>query len=177
MATKRKKRRSPAKRRSLAAAPRYKTALTTARRRRKKRGLADAFTPAAAKTAAMSMVKGAAGGVATKLIEKGAAKFVPGPMGKAASIALVLAGSFVAHSVMKQPDVSAGMAGALGYSLSSNIPGLNDADFADDDALYDDAPFMDEYGNPMDENGDYLDEDYLDEGDLAGDYDQAWPTY
>lgn len=161
----------------MAAAPRHKTALTTARRRRRKRGLADAFTPAAAKSAAMSMVKGAVGGVATKLIEKGAAKFVPGTMGKAASIGLVIAGSFIAHSVMKQPDVSAGMAGALGYSLSSSIPGLNDADFADDDALYDDAPYMDEYGNPLDEDGNYLSDDYLDDGDLSGDYDQGWPSY
>lgn len=168
-------------------APKHKTALTVARRRRKKRGLADAFTPASAKVAAMTMVKGAAGGLATAVLEKGAAKFIPASYGKAASIALVLAGSFVAHAVMKQPDISAGMAGALGYSLSKNIPGLNDdADFADDLALYDDAPYMDENGNPMDENGNYLSEGMYD-GDmgegmyddnyLSGDYDQSFPSY
>lgn len=174
MATKKRRKRSSAPRKRLSSGPRTK-ALTTARRRRKKRGLADAFTPAAAKNAAMTMVKGGVGGVATKLLEKAAAKFVPGTMGKAASIALVLGGSFVAHAVMKQPDVSAGMAGALGYSLSSNIPGLNDADFADEDALYDDAEFMDEYGNPLDE--DYLDDDYLDDDYLSGSYDNGWPSY
>ena len=167
-------------------APKHKTALTVARRRRKKRGLADAFTPASAKASALTMVKGAGGGLLTAVIEKGASKFIPGTYGKAASIALVIAGSYIAHGVMKQPDVSAGMAGGLAYSLSKNIPGLNDdAEFADDLALYDDAPYMDEYGNPMDESGNYLSEGmYDDMGEgmyddnyLSGDYDQSFPSY
>jgi len=176
MAKRRKKRStSPTVRRT----PSAKKAVSVARRKRRKRGLSDAFTPSAAKNAAMTMVKGAAGGLAVSVLEKGAAKFLPPTMGKAASIALVLGASFVAHAVMKQPEVSAGMAGALGYSLSKSIPGLNDdGDFADDDALYDDAPYMDEYGNPMDENGNYLSDDDMADGNyLSGDYDQGWPQY
>lgn len=138
----------------------------------------------------MSMGMGAVGGLATAVLEKAVGKFAPASMGKAASVAVVLAGSFVAHSMLKKPEIASGMAGALGYSLSKSIPGLNDdADFADEDALYDDAPYMDEYGNPMDEDGNYLlnpgmddgylDDGYLDDDDayLSGNYDQGWPVY
>jgi hypothetical protein len=188
MATRKRKKRStshPARR-----APHAKKAVTTARRRRKHRGLSAAFNKGSAKGAGMSMVKAAGGGLVVNLIEKGASKFLPGTMGKVASIGVTLLGSFLAHTMLKQPDVSSGMAGALGYSLSKNIPGLNDdADFADMDALYDDAPMMDEYGNPMDEDGNYLSEAlydndnymsetlYENEG-MSGYYDAGgWPQY
>lgn len=183
MARKRKKRSTSSVRR----APRARKAVTVARRRRKKRGLADAFSPASAKNAGLSMVKAGLGGLAVNVIEKGSSKFLPASAAQPASIALVIAGSFFAHAVMKQPDISAGMAGALGYSLSKNIPGLNDdAEFADENALYDDAPYMDEYGNPMDEDGNYLSEalydddmgeELYDDDYMSGNYDQGWPQY
>jgi hypothetical protein len=183
MATKRKKRRRSSTARST---PSTKKAVLSARRgrRRRKRGLSEAFTTASAKTAGLAMVKGAAGGFAVNLLEHGIAKLMPGMVGKGTSIGVVLGASFLTHAVLKQPDIATGMAGALGYSLSRNIPGLNDdAYFADEEALYDDAVYMDEDGNPMDEDGNYLNDDdgmndgYLNDGYLSGDYDMAYATY
>jgi hypothetical protein len=147
MAKTRKRKRTPVK----SAAPRINRAVKTARRRRTKRsGLADAFTPSSAKAAAMDMVKGSLGGLATAVIEKGMSKIATGTNAKLLTTGAVLLGSFITHAVMKQPSVSSGMMGAQAYQWSKEIPGLNDdAEFADEDALADEPDAFAEDGTPL----------------------------
>ena len=147
MAKTRKRKRTPVK----SAAPRINRAVKTARRRRIKRsGLADAFTPSSAKAAAMDMVKGSLGGLATAVIEKGVGAIATGGNAKMMTTGAVIIGSFIAHAVMKQPTVSAGMIGAQAYQWAKEIPGLNDdAEFADEDVLADEPDAFAEDGTPL----------------------------
>jgi len=154
MATKRRKK---TRRRS---APRVHKAIGVARRKRKRNtGLSSAFTPSSAKAAAKDMVNGGIGGLAAAVIEKGASVLVTGANGKIISTLLVLGGSYAAHGMLKKPAVSSGMVGALAYSWSKSIPFLNeDADYADEDSLEEESEYMDNFGNPMDANGNLLSE-------------------
>ncbi len=168
------RRRRTTKKRTVSSAPtrRIKTAVSTARRKRsRKSGLAEAFSPASAKSAGMDMVKGSLGGLATAVIEKGMSSMVTGDKAKLYVTGAVVVGSFIAHAVLKQPQIASGMMGAQAYVWSKSIPGLNDdAYFADEDVLADQPDFMDEDGTPyyLNENGelvtmadDSMNEDYV----------------
>ncbi len=149
------KKRKPVKRRRLNSAPRrVNTAVSTARRRRRKKsGLSEMFTPASATAAAKDMIGGFAGGGALAVLDSIAGK---ANLPKIAEYGIGIGASFVAHSVLKMPNVACGITGALGYKLAKEIPMLNeDARFADDNVLADEPMFMSEDGTPMymDENG------------------------
>lgn len=163
--------------RSAAPTRRTKRAVSVARRKRtRKSGLADAFTPSSAKAAATDMVKGSIGGLATAVIEKGMSVVSTGTNAKLISTGAVILGSFIAHAVMKQPSVSAGMIGAQAYSWSKSIPGLNDddANFADYDVLADEPDYMAEDGTPyyLNEDGELqsMEDDYMADDYMAEDF-------
>jgi hypothetical protein len=94
------------------------------------------------------MVGGFAGGASLAVIDQIAGK---ANLPKIAEYGIAIGASFVAHSILKMPNVSCGIVGALGYKLAKEMPMLNDdADFADDDAFADDEPmFIAEDGTPM----------------------------
>lgn len=168
------------RKRSHSASPRVHRAVKTARRRRSKRrsgGLSEMFSKTGAMHAAKDMVGGAIGGALVVPIEKGIGMAVPGTNGKMVSSLVTIGLSFVAHTMLKQPAVSAGMMGAKAAEWARTIPGLSEADFADDDALMDEAEFMDEDGNLLDENGDVLlsaDELSAQSAELSAAYDNGW---
>jgi len=130
--------------------------------RRKKGVLSELFSPATATATAKTMVGAGIGGYAYGIVEPTINDNISNPLGRTA-VALGL--SFVASSVLKMPNVSSGIAGALGYSMARKSLGLsemNDYDYASKESLNEIPEYLDEAGNPV-----YLAEDgtykYMDE--------------
>jgi len=130
--------------------------------RRKKGVLSELFSPSTATATAKTMVGAGVGGYAYGMIEPTINENITNPLGRTA-VALGL--SFVASSVLKMPNVSSGIAGALGYSMARKSLGLaemNDHDYASSSSLNEIPEYLDEAGNPV-----YLAEDgtykYMDE--------------
>jgi hypothetical protein len=170
-----RKKRAPRKRsRSLSEGLSRKVGRKRISRRRstsKKGILSEMFTPATTREAAKGIISGAVGGYAFGMVEPIINENIENPLART-GIALGL--SFLTYSVLKMPNVSSGMAGAFGYSLSKRMSGLNemnDTAFADDESLEEYPEYLDEMGEPVylaaDGTYQYMDEmnedDMLDE--------------
>lgn len=156
MATARKK---PAAKRKPAAKP------TTRRRRtatRSKGMLSELFNPNMAQAAGKTVLSGAVGGAGAALL----GKVLPDDMQPKTKAFCTMAGGFLTASLLKMPNVGAGMAAVGMYNLMQ-ISGFlaEDFEYADD---------MDKLPLVLDENGvDFLQQNgYLQEGDgyLQEDY-------
>ena len=122
--------------RSKSTAPRRRTTAAPAarpRRRvtRKKKGmLSELFNPALAQSGVKAMVSGAAGGFAATTIIKMTPQQSP-----LMQAAIIGGGSFVAATMLKAPNLAAGMASIAVYKLMENAGMLADdmnlASFAD----------------------------------------------
>jgi hypothetical protein len=131
-------------------------------RTRKKHGLSEMFNKATAMSTAKGAVSGAIGGYGWGMVSKNLSEKMK-PMEK---ILIGLGASFIVGSVVKMPNISAGIGGALGYELAmEGIEGLhefNDYEYMEAGNLEEMAEYMDEGGNPMFLAGDgklyYLDE-------------------
>ncbi|HLF52331.1 hypothetical protein [Flavobacterium sp.] len=136
---------------------------TTARRRRtrsrSKGMLSEMFSPATAQQTGKAMLSGAIAGYGVASIEP----MLQG-LPKWAKHATLLGGSFLTGTVLKMPNMSVGIASAWGYSFAKDMQAMGeDGDWADEDAMDEEPEYLDEAGNPMflaaDGNFYYLDED------------------
>ena len=139
-----------------------KSTTTTRRRKRKKTGLSEMFTPAISRGGAMTAASGLAGGAAAAIIDNLLDKF-PKPVHPGMRIAGLIGGGFIMATVLRMPNVGAGMAGIAGYKLMQQT-GLAEGD---DNARYandiEQMPAMlDVNGQPLAEGEMYLEENGMD---------------
>lgn len=136
------------------------------RRRKSKGGLSEIFDKNSAMQTGKGMVSGMLGGAIVKGTESTMKSLPPWSQNL-----VLFAGSFVAGTMLQMPNVSAGMSGALAYKLMDQVFPMNeDGDWADQDALDEEEEYMDEAGNPM-----FLADDgnfYYLEDDMMGDEDE-----
>jgi len=126
---------------------------TTTRRRRpaaKKGFLADLFTPAAARSGATTLTQGAIGGFSGYYL----AKILPATFQPWQKSAVLFGASYLTSTLLKKPQVAAGMAGMAGAELAmqldsgmseSGFDGWTDPIYEMPPMLNDYAPFADEY--------------------------------
>ena len=140
------------------------TAKATPRRRRsttKKGMLSELFNPAMAQASAKTVISGAVGGAAAGLLSK----VLPDNMDPKTKNILTLGAGFLTATVLKMPNVGAGMSGVGMYNLLQASMLSENYNYADEieslPAVLNEGGAMDlqEGGMYLQENGMYLQED------------------
>lgn len=121
------------------------------------------FSPATAMSSGKAILSGMVGGAGSRMISK----LIPEENTLTQGL-VQLGASFMVASVLKMPNVGAGMAGAYGAKLVDKLTGT-----MSENADYSEADGLDQYPDALDENGTpmFLSEDgnfyYLEEMELA----------
>lgn len=118
---------------------------------KKKNMLSEMVTPERAQQSGKAIFSGAVGGGAIHVIEKA----YPASWGIGARLLAGLTASFVTATVFNMPNMSAGMAGAVGYKAVEAKLLADDAD--DDESEMEEAEFTDE--DVLEEMPEYLSQD------------------
>jgi len=149
------------------------------RRRSSRKGiLSEMFTPATAMASGKAVLSGVVGGMASRVV----GKIIPGE-NKLTSALVNLGASFLASSVLKMPNLGAGIAGAYGAQIFDQLAGGMSEDNEETD--YASVNGLDKYPDALDENGNplFLSEDgnfyYLEEMELAESFQDTnmYPRY
>lgn len=166
--TTKRKTSAPARRRTT----RRTTAAAPVRRRkrvtRKKSMLSELFNPAMAQAGGKAVISGAVGGASAGLLDK----FLGTTMTPNKKAFITLGAGFLSATILKMPNLGAGMAGVAAYNLFNNS-GMLAEDYDFDQYAYADEieslpMVLNENGDPLalSENDMYLSENdmYLSEG-------------
>lgn len=144
-----------------------KKKVTTRRRKSVKRSkgmLSELFNPVMAQAGGKAILSGAVGGASAGLLNK----MLPDTMDPKMKAGYTIAGGFITATMLKMPNVGAGMAGVGMYNLLTTSGFLAEGvEYADDiEAL---PMVLNENGTAFLQEG-YLQDGYLQESDLAVGY-------